>query len=595
MQTARRVTLGLAASALALTGPLAGSAAADEPADDESVRSMRIDVRVQEDGSLAVREEVVYDFGSEGHHGLRRFIPVRAAWDQTRDRSYPVADLRVSSPSGAPDQVEQETDDGYLDVRIGDPDSEDVTGEETYVLDYRILAVVDDVPNGGPTIQRFVQDVVGDGWPVPVGDVLVTISAPQALTGITCATGEQGSTGSCDRAEVDAEGDATLAVSDLDPEEGMTVSATMPGGTVTAAPPLLVDTFSPARAFSVDGGTLGASGAVLAVGALGVLAARRRHRADGADTLPGGAPVAVGWQPTPPADAPPGVLGALVHGGATDTDVVATLLDLARRGHLDVEQVPGPDGTPDADWALHRRPDGGQDRTTPAEERLLHTLFREGPDTSLSALRTTALAGVQLTRTALDEDVVRRGWTSTTPTRFATRWFLRAGAVVLTGVVATVLLALFTTYALAGVALVLVGVLALVAAAGLSPLTAAGRVARDGARAFRATLARYGEVDGATGTRFAGYLPHAVALDATDEWASGAQALGAARSPVPPPAWARGYASPGVFNVAVFAGTMGSFSAQTSDALSAAPPAAASSSTVTSTGGGVGGGGGGSW
>lgn len=585
----RRTALTGASTVLVLAGPLAGVAAADEPDDDESVRSMTIDVEVQPDGSVTVREEIDYDFGAEGHHGLVRSIPVRGTWDQTHDRLHPVDGLRVSSPTGAPDQVEQDTDDGRLVVRVGDPDEDDVTGPQTYVLEYRMAAVVDATPSA----QEVVQDVVGTGWQVPIARVDVTLRAPGPLGDLSCVRGDEGSTRSCEAVPA-ADGSATFAARGLEAEQGVTVAATMPAGTVDAAPPVLDDTFSPARAFTLDGTTAGAGAAVLVLGVAGVGLARRRHRHPGAETLPGGAPLAVVWQPTPPDDAPPGVLGALVHGGAQDSDVVATLLDLARRGHLEVEQERGPDGTGGGDWSLHRT--AGGDRTTAAEDRLLDTLFRGGADTSLSALRTTARAGTQAVRRALDEDVVARGWFSTTPGRFATRWFLRSGAVLLGAVVVAVLLTAFTTYAVVGVALVVVGILAVVGAVGLGPLTAAGRVARDRALAFRDTLSRYGDVDGATGTRFAGYLPHAVALDATDEWTSGARALQAARSPVPAPAWCRGYAGAGSFDAAVFAGTMGAFSAQTSGALSAAPPASTTTgSSGGYVGGGAGGGGGGSW
>ena len=156
----RRALVATAASAVLLVGPTAASAAADGPSDDERVTSYSADLTVADDGSLRVREEIVYDFGDDGHHGLERLIPVRAPRDQTHDRSYPVRDLRVSSPSGAPAQVSTATEDDFLDVRIGDPDSEDVRGPQTYVLTYTVPAVVDTLADSS---LQVAFDVVGTG------------------------------------------------------------------------------------------------------------------------------------------------------------------------------------------------------------------------------------------------------------------------------------------------------------------------------------------------------------------------------------------------------------------------------------------------
>ncbi|WP_432513706.1 DUF2207 domain-containing protein [Kineococcus sp. SYSU DK001] len=565
----RSVLLGPLAAIVVLVGPLALPAAA---ADGERVVAVTAGLTVQQDGSLRVREEVVYDFGDDGHHGLERVIPVRAPHDRTHDRSYPVQDLRVESPTGAPTQVETETDGDFLDVRVGDPDSEDVRGEQTYVLTYTVPAVADARPDGSA---RIAWDAVGTGWQVPIDRVEVTLDAPAPLRDARCTAGDEGSTRPCDTtADAPAgasAGTTAFGETDLGEEQGVTVSATVPAGVLTPAPPILLDTFSPALAFAATPATLGGAAAVLLAGALGLLGLRRRR-----DPAGPGVPADV-------TDLPPGVVGAVAHRGARDVDVVATLLDLAQRGHLAIEEVGDGD-----DWSLHRRET--PDPLRPAEQRLLSTVFAGGPRTSLSAVRTTARTGTQLTKEALEDDAVARGLFSARPARLALR---RVGAgllVTFAGAVATVLLALWTSAALVGVAVVVVGlVLAVVGLVTADPLTVAGAHVRARAGEFATTLTR-----SAAPERFTRLVPYAVALDATGAWAAGARSL---HAPVPTPPWYSGRAVDGsTFNVALFAGTMGGFSASTSDALSAAPPSTAgSSSGSTYTGGGAGGGGGGSW
>jgi len=562
-----RALLATIGSVALLVGPHAASAAA--VSGDERVVSYVADLTVADDGSVAVREEITYFFADEAH-GLQRFIPVRAPYDQTHDRDYPVQDLQVSSPSGAPTQVESETDGDFLDVRIGDPDSDDVRGEQTYVLTYTMPAVVDSLADGS---SRLTFDVVGTGWEVPIDDVSVTLNGP--AQDLACFTGEDGSSSLCD-AQTTATG-AAFSASGLDEQEGVTVVAGFPVGALSPVAPLLVDTFSPARAFAVTPTSLGGGAAVLAVGAVGLLALRRRRT-----VTPTNAPVKELIDVT---DVPPGVLGAVVHGGARDGDVVATLLDLAQRGHLRIEEVD------DTDWRLERG--RSADPVRPAEQRLLETVFATGDVTTLSAVRTTARAGTARTRQLLEDDAVARGLFTARPGQLIGRWVGAAGIVVAVGTGLTVALALWTQAALVGVAVVVVGVAILaVGLFGTRPLTGRGHAARERATEFATTLARPGDPSG-----FTRLVPYAVALDATSAWTAGARTVQGAN--VPAPSWYSGRAVDGsTFNVALFAGMMGGFSSSSSDALSAAPPTTSSSSGAsgsTYTGSGAGGGGGGSW
>ncbi|MFB9378678.1 DUF2207 domain-containing protein [Kineococcus gynurae] len=596
-------TLGLRLAAVVLAagvsgGPLAASAAAaEEPGDDEAVRSIQATLTVEGDGSLRVREEITYDFGSQERHGLLRTIPVTAPFDQTHDRLYPVGDLTVSSPSGAPVQVQQETDGGVLELRIGDPDRDDVTGVQTYVLDYRMQAVADRTPTG----VSVAVDAVGTGWAVPVREVGVSVETPVEPIAVRCVFGADGSRTPCPAA-VTSPGGARFEVTGLGPEEGVTVGVDLPPGAITPAAPVLTETFSPARAFSLAPAPLGAALGVLALGGAAIVAARRRHR-DRPDRRPGGNGVegVSAYHATPPDGVAPGVLGSLVHGGATDDHVVATVLDLARRGHLEIEaEGTGPTSEdepgegPPADYRLRRLE--GRDALSPAERRLLKTLFRKrSRESTLSALRTRASAGTAEVRQLLDEAAVERGWFTRRPVEARSRWVLVAVAVLVAGLVATGLLAWLTTFGAVGAALTLVGVAGLVGMVGVSPLTPAGHAVRADGLAFRDTLARYAQVPGADGERFGQFLPHAVALGATKEWTAGARTL-QATSPVPVPDWF-GRSEGATLNIAVFGGLIGTFSARSSDALGAPAPSATSSTSGTSTftGGGAGGGGGGSW
>src|SRR5699024_3051468 len=137
--------------------------------------------------------------------------------------------------------------------------------------------------------------------------------------------------------------------------EGLTVAVGWPAGTVTGAEPVYETRRTWANTFQITPLTGGLAGGVtvLGAGAAVVIASRRgRDRsylpttpgvrpADGQDRGVGPArrrqPVAV--RSTPPDDVRPGEVGTLHDEVADSRDVSATLVDLAVRGYVRIEEV----------------------------------------------------------------------------------------------------------------------------------------------------------------------------------------------------------------------------------------------------------------
>ena len=167
-QRGRRISalLGTAALGLALAG-CTGSGP------EEAIRSYEVEVAADVDGSLSVQETIDYDFADEERHGILRLVPDRAPFEQTRDRRYPISDLTVQSPTGAPAQTEVTTEDGVTTIQVGDPDTE-VGGRHTYVLGYRVAGVADP----GDDADRLTWNAVGTDWEVPVDRVEVRLAGP---------------------------------------------------------------------------------------------------------------------------------------------------------------------------------------------------------------------------------------------------------------------------------------------------------------------------------------------------------------------------------------------------------------------------------
>ncbi|MCZ2848653.1 DUF2207 domain-containing protein [Modestobacter sp. VKM Ac-2978] len=581
-RTAARVA-GLAFPALLLAGCTGDGQA-------EAIRSYEVDLVAGADGSLEVEETIAYDFGDEERHGIERLIPERAPFEQTRDRLYPISDVVVQSPTGAPADTEVTSEDGVLTVRVGDEDTE-VTGEHTYVLSYRVEGVADPGDDG----DRLAWNAVGTGWEVPIEQVDVRLTGPSGAAPVAgdCVVGTDDALIACPM-DVEAVGALRAEATGLDPGEGVTVSATYPAGTFAGAEPVLEETFSPAQAFRLTPATAGlAVGGLLLLVVPPLLRARRSRPAGAGPRAP---------QLTPPHDARPAQLGTVLDGRAQRHEVLATLLDLAVRGQLRIEEVAvdpaddEPDTDVPPDWRLVRTP-VDQRGLRPYEQLLLDDVFADGEVVLLSDLQSRFPAIAARACAAMYRDVVELGWFRADPAAVRRRWYALGTGVLVAGVVLTVVLAVISTWALAGTGVVLAALVLLGLAGRMPQRTPEGAQVHERAAAFRDQLATSDGPWSADADQLADladaartdlrvrYLPHAVALGVAEEWTTAVQADG----PGVTPAWyvpAHGAGYVGVWPALL------AFSAPDNPALS--PPATAGSGS-TYVGGAAGGGGGGSW
>ncbi|MFT3861191.1 DUF2207 domain-containing protein [Micropruina sp.] len=90
---------------------------------------------------------------------------------------------------------------------------------------------------------------------------------------------------------------------------------------------------------------------------------------------------------SPPRGVRPGLAGTVVDGKPESRDVMATIVDLAARGHLTITVVEDPSARGGKDWELHVADAAPvNDVPDPIEQELLHALFTGGPDMRLSSL-----------------------------------------------------------------------------------------------------------------------------------------------------------------------------------------------------------------
>jgi uncharacterized protein (TIGR04222 family) len=579
----------------------------------EQISRYTVAMDVRRDGSMRVTETIDYDFGSsQGKHGIFRTIPTVFPYDDTRERVYPIDDVDVSSPTGAPDDTKVE-DGKVTSIRIGDADKT-VSGRQTYVLTYDVGGVV----NSFGDHQELYWNAIGTEWSVTIGQAAATVKGPAAVQKTACYRGSQGSTQTC-RTTI-ANGVASFSQPQLAPAEAMTVVASFPVGTFPGAEPILREPQTLARAFTVSPLTVGGSLAVLALAAGGAYALVTRRGRDerylgvtpGLEPgtgqehtvsrvpLVGRDPIAVQFQP--PKDMRPGQLGTLIDERANVVDVTATIVDLAVRGFLRIEEVERSGWFRSGDWRLVMVSPAPAQDISGYELRLLQGIFDDRSEVLLSQLKKTFRSDLEKVQEMLYDDVTSRGWFRGNPVSVRLRWQVYGIVLALAGAGLTWLLATRTTFGLLGLAVAAGGLVLLLVAPRMPARTAKGTAALAQAKGFREYLetAEADQIRFEEGEDiFSRYLPFAIVFGVAERWAKVFQDLAERGVDVGAPSWYGGnYYAGTVFNYAAFGSAVNSFSTETSGSIAAATPSSSGSSGFGGggfSGGGGGGGGGGSW
>jgi len=572
----------------------------------ESTPRFDVNIVIEDSGDLLVTETIVQEFGATPRHGILRYIPDRLRYDDEFDRVYRIELISVNASGDTPDDVETKEENGNFVIRIGDPDTT-ITGRHTYEIVYRVRGAM----NGFADHDELFWNAIGDQWEQSIGEMNVRVSGPADITRVACFQGTFGSTTPCERGQITKRGDAVFSQSNLPAFQAMSVVVALPAATVESTAPILDERWSLDKAFSRSPLTVGGGIAllVLVVGGLGVTIWRRgrdvRFRGSQVDQVMGG-PVDAETQAVPlfeknvdvvefapPEDLRPGQVGTLVDEEANTLDVSATIVDLAVRKYLVIEEIPKTWMLGKADWNLRRLPDPEGDHLLPYETKLRDGLFEDGDQVELSELRKTFAERLKKVKDALYDDMVSRKWFLRRPDRVRQTWVVIGSLALSAGIALTIVLATFTKLGLLGIPFALGGLLLLIGAKWMPARTAKGTAMTRRVNGFRIVIEKAEEHMSKWAEQenvFTRFLPYAVVFGVTDKWAKAFESLGQLPSDT---TW---YVSSRPFVYAQFADSIDSFAVTTSGTIASTPAGSGSSGFGGGgAGGGGGGGGGGSW
>jgi uncharacterized membrane protein YgcG len=659
LHAGRRLLAAVAVAILALVSlVLLGAPARAADQGSRSIDRYHATYTVQQDGSVKVDADFDFNFGNLPGHGPYLTLPLLQGNDSpSRYRSYPISGVTASSPSGAPANVNIDQTNGWLEIRIGDPSISNVSGVQSYQLHYTITAVVNTIPaqaadathTASPAHQEFFWNAIGNSWETPLNNLSIDVVGPVEATQVQCYAGAVKSTTPCASATITSDGRAAFTQAHLEAGMPFTVVAGYPAGTFPNAAPILVDKgsvgsggsggggaggggFNPSQfapkpsPFAVTPVTGGLAGVMLLGGVtLAARTARRRARDEQYLGLTPGlapaanqgmtvgyrdkrAPIAVQFQP--PTGFRAGQLGTLTDERADPRDVTATIVDLAVRGYLRIEQTQeaGSWGQ-SADFRMLKLREADAD-LLPYEAKLFSDLFAARSEVALSQLRTTFAASMALVQKELYADVTQRGWFRSNPQTVRALWLGAAIGLAFAGVMLTVILVNLGRWAILGIPLIAIGAVVMFMARYAPARTADGTAVLAQTRGFEQYLrtAEANQIKYEEGEDlFSRYLPYAIVFGVAERWAGIFAQLAAQGQKLAEPTWYTGVGYG--FGYGAFwagAGSLGSSLsefAHIADAAIAAPTPGASGGSGFGggfggggfSGGGGGGGGGGGW
>jgi Predicted membrane protein (DUF2207) len=496
------MTCGLLAGPLALTAHAEGTAS-----------TFIAEGNLAKDGTLKVKQTISLT-GAVPAELSQRF---ETREDLVGDRQYvqKLSDI-TAAVKGTQVQPTIKIEDRFTTVTVP------TNGSTEIVMMYTVTGAVVTLDDDSGTALRWR---MLQGLSASVTQFTATVQIPTQFSYIKCTAGGPNSTIPCNFAAAGTESAQIPTFRDGPRGEGEVVAIDIgfpPGGVATNE---VIDyRWTVGRAFSAEPLQL-----VMALGllALGGVALYGLHRRAGVDSSPDGQISKAGeFVPTGAGqsefrvvgDVRPGHVGTVADERVDPIDVTATLIDLAVRGHLVINELPRESEFARTDWEI-RRVDG--DGLLPFEQQLVDGIAAPGSSVRVSDLAGKVQESIGGVQNALYDEMVSNGWFERRPDETRNRWTQLALAALIISVVLTGVLAAFTTFGLVGLALIVLSLGLVFVAQEMPARTAEGTALLGGLGALRSDLLSHPTNQMPPGgelREISELLPYAIVLGGSDRW-----------------------------------------------------------------------------
>ncbi len=161
----------------------------------ERIDGFYMSAHINADGTVGIKERIVYNFGDNEKHGIFRTIPVKYQTSigtlKTR-----ISDITVTDEQFNEIPYDVSNRGNNLEIKIGDADVL-VNGVKTYVIGYTIEKTI----GYFESYDEWYWNITGNDWQVPIGEVEAMIHLPKGIPGndlrVSCYVGVRGSNNVC--------------------------------------------------------------------------------------------------------------------------------------------------------------------------------------------------------------------------------------------------------------------------------------------------------------------------------------------------------------------------------------------------------------
>src|SRR4030066_431860 len=552
-----------------------------------TITKFHSDITIQNDSSFTVRETIEVKF-HRSRHGIYREIPFKYRDEFGKTITTPTTVLSVRDGSGKSWKYQVKKTGSIINIRIGDP-KRFVSGSQTYAITYEVENAIIFLNDH----DELYWNVTGNHWKADIVNASadVSLATKEKSKNLWAAgfTGTYGSkTSECEHEAYDNRG-KFIARKSLAPGEGLTLAFGWDKGLVSQTPSWKKFLWRI---------NLQENWVFLFPIASFLFMLNLWYR-KGRDPRVREA-ITVTYEPPrfENRSLSPAEVGTLLDGKLDPRDITSTIVGLAVKGYIQIEEVKKEGLILDrSDYYLKKvkEPDGV---LSSFEKELMSRLFSFAPSRlSVSSLKNKFYKDLSPLKKTLYGELVKNRYFLINPEKVRNLYFLTGFLIIVSG--GFVLAFLFPFSMWKGfIASGLTGLSILLFGRHMPAKTKAGAPAYMAIlgfqefmnRAEKDRLERMGDKD-----LFSKFLPYAIALDVADNWAEAFEGIYQE-----PPDW---YVSPGgsrVFSPYAFSHSFSSVSSNLSSAMFSAPRGSGGGGGGGfggggSSGGGFGGGGGGSW
>ncbi|MDP4038630.1 MAG: DUF2207 domain-containing protein [bacterium] len=305
----------------------------------EQITNFNSQIVVSKENIATITETINYDFAGNYRHGIKRYLPISTKISGTNQSYYYNFKFVEASIDNGQVRSDQSQSGNWEIIRLGDPDKT-ITDQHIYKITYQIWPVATK-DNGGDYINW---NITGNQWEIPIDKATgsVTFEPDVQILNSRCYTGAAGSTQQDCLVTSSTNSLQISANSSINPGQGLTLNSLITQNSFT-------NYLAPSNAPPIDwkkyiGFVIG--GLAVLIGMIWRFFSWMADKRKLANQT-------IIAQYEPPDDLSPAEMGLLNDNRANMTEITATLIDLAVRGYIKIEQIQAKSTFKKAQYRLH--------------------------------------------------------------------------------------------------------------------------------------------------------------------------------------------------------------------------------------------------